>query len=85
MSHSRYLVSSGCFISLWYLDFDFIECGKEVREHELYSGYDEDLKCHILDEDKLLDHIEVSLLSVCYCKSGPFVPNIASQSFFQSS
>uniref|UniRef100_A0A914R9T8 Adenylate kinase isoenzyme 6 n=1 Tax=Parascaris equorum TaxID=6256 RepID=A0A914R9T8_PAREQ len=38
-------------------------CGKEVREHELYSGYDEDLKCHILDEDKLLDHIEVSLMS----------------------
>uniref|UniRef100_A0A915ARS6 Adenylate kinase isoenzyme 6 homolog n=1 Tax=Parascaris univalens TaxID=6257 RepID=A0A915ARS6_PARUN len=43
------------------LDFDFIECGKEVREHELYSGYDEDLKCHILDEDKLLDHIEERL------------------------
>ncbi|VDK17310.1 unnamed protein product [Anisakis simplex] len=40
------------------LGFDFIECGKEVREHELYSGYDDELKCHILDEDKLLDHIE---------------------------
>uniref|UniRef100_A0A0N5AMD9 Adenylate kinase isoenzyme 6 homolog n=1 Tax=Syphacia muris TaxID=451379 RepID=A0A0N5AMD9_9BILA len=40
------------------IGYDFIECGKEISEHELYNGYDDELECYILDEDKLLDHIE---------------------------
>ncbi|CAI5443412.1 unnamed protein product [Caenorhabditis angaria] len=40
------------------LAFDFIEIGKEVRENQLYEEYDEQYKCHVLDEDKLLDHIQ---------------------------
>uniref|UniRef100_H2WC42 Adenylate kinase isoenzyme 6 homolog n=1 Tax=Caenorhabditis japonica TaxID=281687 RepID=H2WC42_CAEJA len=39
------------------LGFDFIEIGKEVRENNLYGEFDEQYNCHVLDEDKLLDHI----------------------------
>ncbi|VDL69973.1 unnamed protein product [Nippostrongylus brasiliensis] len=40
------------------LQFDVIEVGKEVREHGLVSEYDPRLNCHVLDEEKLLDHME---------------------------
>uniref|UniRef100_A0A914WYF6 Adenylate kinase isoenzyme 6 homolog n=1 Tax=Plectus sambesii TaxID=2011161 RepID=A0A914WYF6_9BILA len=40
------------------LGFTHIDVGKEIRENDLHSGYDEEYKCHVLDEDKLLDHLE---------------------------
>ncbi|EYC08456.1 hypothetical protein Y032_0066g3776 [Ancylostoma ceylanicum] len=43
------------------LQFDFIEVGKEVREHGLVEEFDERLNCHVLDEEKLLDHLEVTV------------------------
>ncbi len=39
--------------------FRHIEVGKEIREHQLHSGFDEARNCHIVDDDKLLDHLEV--------------------------
>ncbi|KAF2756191.1 P-loop containing nucleoside triphosphate hydrolase protein [Pseudovirgaria hyperparasitica] len=32
-----------------------------AKEEDCYDGYDEELQTHILDEDKLLDHIESGL------------------------
>ncbi|KAF8361843.1 hypothetical protein PRIPAC_88766 [Pristionchus pacificus] len=40
------------------LGFDQIECSREIREHGLFSEFDERLQTHVFDEDKLLDHIE---------------------------
>uniref|UniRef100_A0A0K0DQB9 Adenylate kinase isoenzyme 6 homolog n=1 Tax=Angiostrongylus cantonensis TaxID=6313 RepID=A0A0K0DQB9_ANGCA len=40
------------------LQFDFIEVGKEVREHGLVGEFDPQYNCHVLDEEKLLDHLE---------------------------
>uniref|UniRef100_A0A1I7XU13 Adenylate kinase isoenzyme 6 homolog n=1 Tax=Heterorhabditis bacteriophora TaxID=37862 RepID=A0A1I7XU13_HETBA len=40
------------------MGFDFIEIGKLVRENNLYEEFDHQLNCHVLDEEKLLDHIE---------------------------
>lgn len=39
--------------------FEHINVGKLIREYELYDEYDEEMDCHVLNEDKLLDHIEV--------------------------
>ncbi|KAF1763754.1 hypothetical protein GCK72_003699 [Caenorhabditis remanei] len=39
------------------LGFEFIEISKEVRENNLQGEFDEQYNCHVLDEDKLLDHI----------------------------
>ncbi|EGT38247.1 hypothetical protein CAEBREN_17186 [Caenorhabditis brenneri] len=39
------------------LGFEFIEVSKEVRENNLQGEFDEQYNCHVLDEDKLLDHI----------------------------
>uniref|UniRef100_A0A1I7T4A7 Adenylate kinase isoenzyme 6 homolog n=1 Tax=Caenorhabditis tropicalis TaxID=1561998 RepID=A0A1I7T4A7_9PELO len=39
------------------LGFEFIEISKEVRENQLQGEFDEQYNCHVLDEDKLLDHI----------------------------
>ncbi|VDK30668.1 unnamed protein product [Gongylonema pulchrum] len=39
--------------------FDFISCGRVITEHKLHCGYDGELETYILDEDRLLDHIEV--------------------------
>ncbi|VDN18864.1 unnamed protein product [Gongylonema pulchrum] len=38
--------------------FDFISCGRLITEHKLHCGYDGELETYILDEDRLLDHIE---------------------------
>ncbi|VDN60442.1 unnamed protein product [Dracunculus medinensis] len=40
------------------LGFEHINVGKLIREYELYDEYDEEMDCHVLNEDKLLDHIE---------------------------
>ncbi|CAJ0576599.1 unnamed protein product, partial [Mesorhabditis spiculigera] len=40
------------------LGFDLISVGDEVKNHHLYSEYDEEYQSHVLDEEKLLDHIE---------------------------
>ncbi|KJH46900.1 tRNA pseudouridine synthase A [Dictyocaulus viviparus] len=40
------------------LQFDFIEIGKEVREYGLVEEFDPQFNCHVLDEEKLLDHLE---------------------------
>ncbi|KAK6059787.1 tRNA pseudouridine synthase A [Cooperia oncophora] len=40
------------------LQFDAIDVGKEVREHGLVEAFDPRLNCHVLDEEKLLDHME---------------------------
>ncbi|KHJ75830.1 hypothetical protein OESDEN_24553, partial [Oesophagostomum dentatum] len=34
------------------------QVGKEVREHGLVEEFDPQLNCHVLDEEKLLDHLE---------------------------
>ncbi|PAV59402.1 hypothetical protein WR25_03527 [Diploscapter pachys] len=38
--------------------FDFIEIGKIVKDFKIYTAYDEEYQSHVLDEEKLLDHIE---------------------------
>ncbi|MCP9261241.1 AK6 [Dirofilaria immitis] len=43
------------------LGFDYINCSKEIIDNNLYSEYDEELDSHILNEDKLLDHIEYEM------------------------
>ncbi|CAJ0960240.1 unnamed protein product, partial [Mesorhabditis belari] len=40
------------------LGYDFINVSEEVKNHRLYSEFDEEYQSHVLDEDKLLDHIE---------------------------
>ena len=40
--------------SMTYLDISSI-----VKENSFYEEYDETNECHVLDEDKLLDFIEV--------------------------
>ncbi|CAB3403723.1 unnamed protein product [Caenorhabditis bovis] len=40
------------------LGFDYIEIGKVVRENQLFDSFDEQYDCYVLDEDKLLDHIQ---------------------------
>ncbi|KAE9528162.1 hypothetical protein AGLY_012584 [Aphis glycines] len=40
------------------LDMEWIEVGQVAKQCNCYSGYDEDLECHILDEDKVLDELE---------------------------
>jgi len=40
------------------LQMEWIEIGQVAKQFECYTGYDEDLECHILDENKLLDELE---------------------------
>lgn len=40
------------------LGFEYIHCGKVIAENKYWSEYDEELDTHILDDEKLLDHIE---------------------------
>lgn len=35
-----------------------LNVGEITREQNFYESYDEERQCHILDEDKLLDHLE---------------------------
>lgn len=35
------------------LDMEWIEVGQVAKQFNCYSGYDEDLECHILNEDKV--------------------------------
>merc|ERR1712224_133300 len=38
--------------------FSHIEIGKCVKDHNLHDGWDADLSCHILNEDKVCDFLE---------------------------
>ncbi|MDK3206232.1 AAA family ATPase, partial [Escherichia coli] len=38
-----------------------IEVSQVAKQFSCYSGYDEVLECHILDEDKLLDELEARM------------------------
>ncbi|CAD6192205.1 unnamed protein product [Caenorhabditis auriculariae] len=40
------------------LGFDLIDVSKEVTQNNLHSAYDNEYGCHVLDEEKLLDHIQ---------------------------
>lgn len=40
------------------LNFEYIDVPNEIKKHNLVGEYDENYKCHILDEDKLLDHLQ---------------------------
>ncbi len=41
-----------------------VNIGEIVKEHKFYEEYDEKYECHVLDEDKLLDFIEVSRMGI---------------------
>jgi len=43
------------------LNLQHLNIGSIVEEHQFHSGYDEQLQTHLLDEDKLLDHLEIEL------------------------
>ncbi|VDO62990.1 unnamed protein product [Onchocerca flexuosa] len=66
------------------LGFDYINCGKEIVENNLYSEYDKEFDSHILDEDKLLDHIEVRAFFVDRMNSenGGFIVDYHGSDFF---
>ncbi|XP_050430177.1 adenylate kinase isoenzyme 6 [Adelges cooleyi] len=40
------------------LNMEWIDVGQVAKQFDCYSGFDEDLECHVLDEDKLLDELE---------------------------
>jgi hypothetical protein len=44
---------------------EWIEVGQVAKQCNCYSGYDEELECHILDEDKVNVNTEFIFLSVC--------------------
>lgn len=44
---------------------EWIEVGQVAKQCNCYSGYDEDLECHILDEDKVSVNKEFILLLIC--------------------
>ncbi|CAG9530682.1 unnamed protein product [Cercopithifilaria johnstoni] len=60
------------------LGFDYINCGKEIVENNLYSEYDEEFDSHVLDEDKFLDHIEDRMDS----ESGGYIVDYHGSDFF---
>lgn len=35
------------------LEMEWIEVGQVAKQFSCYSGYDEDLECHLLNEDKV--------------------------------
>lgn len=35
------------------LNFEWIEVGQVAKQCNFYSGYDEELECHLLNEDKV--------------------------------
>lgn len=35
------------------LDLEWIDIGQVAKQFNCYSGYDEELECHILNEDKV--------------------------------
>lgn len=39
-------------------DWDHVDISALVKDQHLHEGWDEEFKCHILDEDKVLDHLE---------------------------
>uniref|UniRef100_UPI00358F67CE adenylate kinase isoenzyme 6 n=1 Tax=Myxine glutinosa TaxID=7769 RepID=UPI00358F67CE len=39
-------------------DYEYVSVGDLAAEEELYDGYDEVHKCHILDEDRVVDELE---------------------------
>lgn len=43
------------------LNLQHLNIGSIVEQHQFHSGYDEQLQTHVLDEDKLLDHLEGEL------------------------
>ncbi|SPP74229.1 blast:Adenylate kinase isoenzyme 6 homolog [Drosophila guanche] len=40
------------------LNFDWLDCSKIAKEHDYVEEHDEEYDCPILDEDKLMDHLE---------------------------
>ncbi|KAK6103206.1 Adenylate kinase isoenzyme 6 [Brugia pahangi] len=60
------------------LGFDYINCGKEIVENNLYVEYDEEFGSYILDEDKFLDHIEDRMNS----ESGGYIVDYHGSDFF---
>jgi len=40
---------------------EWINVGEVAKEGQFYDGYDEELECHNLDEDRLLDELEERL------------------------
>uniref|UniRef100_A0A915LI93 Adenylate kinase isoenzyme 6 homolog n=1 Tax=Meloidogyne javanica TaxID=6303 RepID=A0A915LI93_MELJA len=43
------------------LPLNFIDIGETIKKENFFDGYDKRLETHILDEDKLLDHLQERL------------------------
>lgn len=43
------------------LNLQHLNIGSIIEQHQFHTGYDDQLQTHILDEDKLLDHLEVEI------------------------
>jgi len=46
------------------LDMEWIEVGQVAKQCNCYSGYDEELECHILNEDKVSFNREFIVLLI---------------------
>ncbi|KAH7710045.1 Protein E02H1.6 [Aphelenchoides avenae] len=40
------------------LGFTYIDAAHEIKANKLYSEYDEERKCHVLNDDAFLDHLQ---------------------------
>lgn len=47
------------------LDMEWIEVGQVAKQCNCYSGYDEELECHILNEDKVSINGVFIVLFIC--------------------
>lgn len=47
------------------LDMEWIEVGQVAKQCNCYSGYDEELECHILNEDKVSINREFIVFLIC--------------------
>jgi len=44
------------------LEMEWIEIGQVAKQFECYTGYDEDLECHILDENKVCIYLRFIII-----------------------
>lgn len=46
------------------LNMEFINVADEIKTHGLHGDFDAEYQCHVLDEDKLLDFLQVLLFRI---------------------
>jgi len=44
------------------LGLQYINVGDVVKENDLHEGWDEEYQCHIIDEDRVVDELDPSLI-----------------------